>query len=475
MGGTRAERMKSAKEKPITASLKPQRICGECGENTNTRTKTTCPLNPKEKEKAVAQEIMSIGLERHGNWTNKVKKLLMPRHNYDIVATMNYLPNKHKSNHNYSVAGHFNYSVVTLCLQKESLHQHNYDVVYTINYAVVESNIINKDPFPAHAYHSFRRDFQGSTRASKDRRIWLYPSLVQGSKMGDADINTLTMEQHLALTRGNQAPSVVKPEIRGNVNFEKKSQFMRELREETFSGNKNDDAYEHVERILDIKWHRGSTTKRVSNDSSNGITAITSKLDSLGRDMNKLKENVHAIQVGCKNCGGAHLNKECPLHEEVKNVEEVNFSDEDVQEEAEEVEEIDKVMESLKRIKVNRPLLKEMRQTDDYAKYINNLVVNKSRTSKNEDVNMNTRCSTILQNQLPPKEQDSRSFTLPCSIGKLTFNALANLEASISIMSLSMLKMLGIRELKPINLTIEMANTTKSTPRPALEVLSRSW
>nr|GEU31035.1 hypothetical protein [Tanacetum cinerariifolium] len=48
------------------------------------------------------------------------------------------------------------------------------------------------------------------------------------------------------------APGVVKLEIEGNVNFEIKSQFMRELREDTFSGNKNDDAHEHVERVLDI-------------------------------------------------------------------------------------------------------------------------------------------------------------------------------------------------------------------------------
>ncbi|GJV95568.1 hypothetical protein Tco_1547145 [Tanacetum coccineum] len=61
------------------------------------------------------------------------------------------------------------------------------------------------------------------------------------------EIDNLTMEQYLALTQGNQAPSVVKPEIGGNVNFEIKSQFMRELREDTISGNKNDDAHEHVE------------------------------------------------------------------------------------------------------------------------------------------------------------------------------------------------------------------------------------
>ncbi|GJZ84735.1 hypothetical protein Tco_0650074 [Tanacetum coccineum] len=159
--------------------------------------------------------------------------------------------------------------------------------------------------------------------------------------MGDADINTLTMEHYLALTHGNQAPSVVKSEIGGNINFEIKSQFMRELREDIFLGNKNDNSCEHVERILDIfrlfnimgvthdavmlcvfsitlneaakRWHDGSMSRRVNSDSSKGIAASTNKLDSLGRDMEKLKENVHAIQVGCENYGGAHLNKECPL------------------------------------------------------------------------------------------------------------------------------------------------------------------
>ncbi|GKD57940.1 hypothetical protein Tco_1291327 [Tanacetum coccineum] len=52
--------------------------------------------------------------------------------------------------------------------------------------------------------------------------------------------------------------------------------------------------------------------------------AITNKLDILGRDM---KKNVHAIQVGCENYGGADLNKECPPHEEVKSVKEVKYGE----------------------------------------------------------------------------------------------------------------------------------------------------
>ncbi|GKB95791.1 homeodomain-like protein, partial [Tanacetum coccineum] len=75
--------------------------------------------------------------------------------------------------------------------------------------------------------------------------------IYSGTMVG-VDINTLTMEQYLALSRENEAPSMVKPEIEGNVNFEIKSQFMREFREDTFSGNKNEDAHDHVDRVFNI-------------------------------------------------------------------------------------------------------------------------------------------------------------------------------------------------------------------------------
>ncbi|GKF42631.1 hypothetical protein Tco_0125973 [Tanacetum coccineum] len=43
--------------------------------------------------------------------------------------------------------------------------------------------------------------------------------------------------------------------------------------------------------------------------------------------MKKLKENVHAIQVGCQNYGGAHLDKGCTLKEEVKSIEEAKYGE----------------------------------------------------------------------------------------------------------------------------------------------------
>ncbi|GJZ70904.1 hypothetical protein Tco_0634755 [Tanacetum coccineum] len=202
--------------------------------------------------------------------------------------------------------------------------------------------------------------------------------------MAGVDVDTLTMEQYLAMSRENQAPGVVKPKIGGNVNFKIKSQFMRELREDTFSGNKDKDAHDHIDRVLNIvglfnipgvskdavmlrvfpftftgaakRWtakqledihnfkQEGDeslyqaimtyytsallTTSIVikrnigSSSSNDGLAALVNKLDNLGRDMKKLKESVHAIQVGCQICEGPHLDKDCPLNEEVKQVEE---------------------------------------------------------------------------------------------------------------------------------------------------------
>ncbi|GJY39754.1 hypothetical protein Tco_0426118 [Tanacetum coccineum] len=127
---------------------------------------------------------------------------------------------------------------------------------------------------------------------------------------------------------------------------------------------------------------------------------------------------------------------------------------------------IHKTMESLKKIKSNRPFLKEIKQFDEYPKFIKDLLANKPLTMKNEDIIINRRCSTLLLNQLPPKEKDLGSFILPCSIGRLDFNnALAYLGASISIMPFSMYKRLGIGKLETIKMNIKLVDNSKCIPK----------
>ncbi|GKC73597.1 hypothetical protein Tco_1119480 [Tanacetum coccineum] len=73
-----------------------------------------------------------------------------------------------------------------------------------------------------------------------------------GKNMGDKDINTLTMEQYMALIRDNNRLGVVKPKTGNDVDFEIKSQFMKEFRRNLFAGTDDEDAYEHVRMVLEI-------------------------------------------------------------------------------------------------------------------------------------------------------------------------------------------------------------------------------
>nr|GEW62456.1 reverse transcriptase domain-containing protein [Tanacetum cinerariifolium] len=89
------------------------------------------------------------------------------------------------------------------------------------------------------------------------------------------------------------------------------------------------DINNHQKTMVDHsqKWHDGSSSRSIKGSSFEGIAPIMNKLENLGRDMKKIKENVHAIQVGCQTYEGAHLDKDCPLNEEVKGMEEVKYGE----------------------------------------------------------------------------------------------------------------------------------------------------
>nr|GEU41485.1 hypothetical protein [Tanacetum cinerariifolium] len=170
------------------------------------------------------------------------------------------------------------------------------------------------------------------------------------------------------------------------------------------------------------KWHDGSSSGNIDNNSSSeGIAAIVSKLDSLGRDMKKLKENVHAIQVGCQTCRRAHLNKECPINEEVKSMEETKLGG---------------------AIKQAHWGVNAKEGRDGRIVYAND----EAPIDK-----------TPNEAQVASKEEDAQtkvlSFQLPLDLG-----------ASVNVIPKSMSEHLKIENLKKIDMLVEMAYMTKRTP-----------
>ena len=73
--------------------------------------------------------------------------------------------------------------------------------------------------------------------------------------------------------------------------------------------------------------------------------------------------------------------------------------------------------------------------------------------------------SAALLNKGPTKEKDPGRFTIPCRIGNLEIdNALADLGASISLMSYSLYEKLGLGEPKPTRMCIELADRSIQYP-----------
>ncbi|GJW98838.1 reverse transcriptase domain-containing protein [Tanacetum coccineum] len=73
--------------------------------------------------------------------------------------------------------------------------------------------------------------------------------------------------------------------------------------------------------------------------------------------------------------------------------------------------------------------------------------------------------SAILQNKVPPKLGDPGSFLIPCNFNKaFSCNALADLGASINLMSYSLYAKLSLKTLKPTKISVRLADRSFQYP-----------
>ncbi|XP_023749067.2 uncharacterized protein LOC111897346 [Lactuca sativa] len=60
---------------------------------------------------------------------------------------------------------------------------------------------------------------------------------------------------------------------------------------------------------------RNDVTRGSANAALEDMLAVMAMLQSMDRRMTKMDQTIHVIQVGCENCNGPHLTKECDLDE----------------------------------------------------------------------------------------------------------------------------------------------------------------
>jgi len=128
-------------------------------------------------------------------------------------------------------------------------------------------------------------------------------------------------------------------------------------------------------------------------------------------------------------------------------------------------------MDILKRLQINIPFTKALKRMPTYAKFMKELLKKKRKFNDQEIVELEVGCSVIIQKSLPQKSKDPGSFTLPVTIGNIIIGkTLLDLGASINLMPLSMLKIIGDVEVKPTRMTLQLADRSIKYPHGRVKI-----
>ncbi|KAK9086795.1 hypothetical protein Syun_029189 [Stephania yunnanensis] len=103
------------------------------------------------------------------------------------------------------------------------------------------------------------------------------------------------------------------------------------------------------------------------------------------------------------------------------------------------------ILEILRKVAINIPLLDALAHMPRYAKLLKDLCTNKGRLKGNETITVGENVSAILRKKLPTKCEDPGMFTVPCTIGEVEIQkAMCDLGASINVMLLSIYETLKV-------------------------------
>nr|GEW82176.1 reverse transcriptase domain-containing protein [Tanacetum cinerariifolium] len=133
------------------------------------------------------------------------------------------------------------------------------------------------------------------------------------------------------------------------------------------------------------------------------------------------------------------------------------------QQEKDEVQ-IQKFCQMFKQLHLNITLAEALVLMPKYQKMLKDLLSNKEKLQELANTPLKENCSAIILKKLPEKLGDPGKFLIPCDFSELKCKALADLGASINLMLLSVLKELGLHELIPSRMTLELANRAICTP-----------
>ena len=128
------------------------------------------------------------------------------------------------------------------------------------------------------------------------------------------------------------------------------------------------------------------------------------------------------------------------------------------------------ILEVLRQVKVNIPLLDMIKQVPTYAKFLKDLCTVKRGFNVNKKAFLTEQVSAIIECKTPMKYKDPRCPTISVNIGgTYVEKALLDLGASVNLLPYSMYKQLGLGELKPTSITLSLVDRSIKIPKGTIE------
>ena len=128
------------------------------------------------------------------------------------------------------------------------------------------------------------------------------------------------------------------------------------------------------------------------------------------------------------------------------------------------------ILEVLRQVKVNIPLLDIIKQVLAYAKFLKDLCTIKKGLGIEKKAFLTEQVSAIIQSRNPVKYKDPGSPTISVNIGGNCIDkSLLDLGASVNLLPYSVYKQLGLGELKLTNITLSLADRSVKIPKGIVE------
>ena len=128
------------------------------------------------------------------------------------------------------------------------------------------------------------------------------------------------------------------------------------------------------------------------------------------------------------------------------------------------------ILEVLRQVKVNIPLLDIIKQVPAYAKFLKDLCTIKKGLGIEKKAFLTEQVSAIIQSKNLVKYKDPGSPTISVNIGGNCIDkSLLDLGASVNLLPYYVYKQLGLGELKPTNITLSLADKSMKIPKGIVE------